>query len=121
MWWNYFTYSSIGIRLSSTMNSVRVIRFQPVEGAVVERELRSKLSNVCLTIECGDRYRFGFHENSEQSGSPGIDWLGEVSNRVMTQAPPVGAPFTGMMFGLYAFGKRQPCLVPADFEFAECK
>jgi hypothetical protein len=30
-------------------------------------------------------------------------------------SPPVGGAFTGMMFGLYAFGNGEPCLDPADF------
>ena len=37
----------------------------------------------------------------------------------MTVVPPVGAAFTGMMLGLYAFGELEGCLVPADFKFAE--
>lgn len=45
--------------------------------------------------------------------------MGEVSNEVMTRDPPVGAPFTGMMLGLYAFGELERCLVPADFRYAE--
>lgn len=30
-------------------------------------------------------------------------------------APPVGGAFTGVMFGVYAFGKGEPVLDPADF------
>ncbi|KAE8369680.1 glycosyl hydrolase [Aspergillus caelatus] len=117
VWWNYFTYSSIGIRLSPTKEGARIVRFRPAEGEVIDRELDSAVSDVVFFIECGDQYRFGFREVN------GIDsqthWIGEVQNSTMTQSPPVGAPFTGMMLGLYAFGERQRCLVPADFAYAE--
>lgn len=33
----------------------------------------------------------------------------------LTVAPPVGAAFTGVMFGVYAFGKGEPVLDAADF------
>jgi hypothetical protein len=29
--------------------------------------------------------------------------------------PPVGGCFTGVMFGIYSFGRNQPVLDPADF------
>lgn len=114
VWWNYFTYSSIGIRLSPTTNE-RVITFRPAKGPVIERAICSHRSDVLLVISCGEIYRFGFNDGS----SPHVNWVGDVGNQAMTQPPPIGAPFTGMMMGLYAFGDRQPCLAPADFEFAE--
>ena len=76
-------------------------------------ELDSR-SEITLTIKCGSQYRFGFHEE----GSADSVWIGCVSNKAATKAPPVGAPFTGMMFGLYSFGERQRSLVPADFQYA---
>lgn len=33
----------------------------------------------------------------------------------LTVMPPIGGAFTGVMFGLYAFGKGEPVLDPADF------
>lgn len=53
-------------------------------------------------------------------GKMHLQWIGEVANSVMTRAPPVGAPFTGMMLGLYSYGELQKkCLTPADFHYAE--
>lgn len=86
---------------------------------MVEKELSTQRSGVLLVIECGEQYRFGFGEDDSPTFPCQITWVGEVSNNTMTRAPPVGASFTGMMLGLYAFGERQPCLTPADFEFAE--
>ncbi|BAE55534.1 unnamed protein product [Aspergillus oryzae RIB40] len=109
VWWNYFTYSSIGIRLSPTKEGARIVRFRPAEGEVIDRELRSAVSDVVFFIECGDQYRFGFKEVNGTSSE--TQWIGEVQNSTMTQSPPVGAPFTGMMLGLYAFGERQRCVL----------
>ncbi|KAE8394498.1 glycosyl hydrolase [Aspergillus alliaceus] len=117
VWWNYFTYSSLGIRLSPTKEGARVVRFRPAEGKVIDRELQSVESDIVLIIECGNQYRFGFQEVGGDDVK--TQWIGEVKNSTMTQSPPVGAPFTGMLLGLYAFGERQRCLAPADFAYAE--
>ena len=116
VWWNYFTYSSIGLRINE---KTRFIRFQPAEGAVVERELRSNRSDVVFLIECGDRYKFGFREIDGTAASMESQWIGEVSNGVMTKEPPIGISFTGMMLGIYSFAERQRCLAPADFHYVE--
>ncbi|KAJ5889008.1 hypothetical protein N7495_009049 [Penicillium taxi] len=111
LWWNYFTYTSLGIRKKG---DGRVIRLQPSEGEIFEKPL-ALTSEVTLIVECGEQYRFGYFESTV----PQVTWIGTVSNQAATKVPPVGAPFTGMMFGLYAFGERQRCLDPADFSYAE--
>ncbi|PKY04951.1 putative glycosyl hydrolase [Aspergillus campestris IBT 28561] len=124
LWWNYFTYSSLGIRRAA--DGRRIVRLRPADGQHIDRVLEgtSEGGNVQLIIECGDHYRFGFREESpdaHRGPEAPINWIGEVSNTAMTVSPPVGMAFTGMMLGLYAFGERQPCLVPADFEYAEMR
>lgn len=111
VWLNYFTYSSIGIRKDT---NGRFIRFRPSEGDIVEHRLDTE-TPVTLTVDCGSEYRFGYHEGTESE----MHWIGSVSNSAATAAPPLGANFTGMMLGLYAFGERQRCLAPADFAYAE--
>lgn len=39
-----------------------------------------------------------------------------VESRLLTKTPPVGQPFLGAMFGVYAFGNWEPCLDPAHFK-----
>lgn len=111
LWWNYFTYTSLGIR---KQGEKRVIRFQSSEEKIAEEEI-DLTSEVILTIECGSEYRFGYR----QQELAGPRWIGTISNKAATKAPPIGACFTGMMFGLYAFGERQRVLTPADFEYAQ--
>ena len=121
LWWNYSTHSSIGIRLSPHTGT-RVIRFRSATGGLLERRLSRAESDVVLIIQCGELYRFGFKElldSNGEHGDSGVDWIGEVSNKIMTRAPLIGQPFAGMMLGLYSFGERQKCFAPADFSYAE--
>lgn len=39
----------------------------------------------------------------------------KVLAKELTVAPPVGGAFTGVMFGVYSFGRGEPVLDPADF------
>ncbi|KAJ0414595.1 glycosyl hydrolase [Aspergillus carlsbadensis] len=131
---NYFTYASIGVRLASQApegddKGKRIIRFTPSNlgpaHESIDISLSSSTSDVILRVECGDAYRFGFREveaGASNSGDNGaeVQWIQEVGNKSLVEAPlPVGAPFTGMMLGLYSFGDREAVLVPADFKYAE--
>lgn len=119
VWWNYLTYSSIGVRQAA--DGSRIIRFKPAEGAEKINGLETKDADVLLVVDCQDLYyRLGFKEVKDGSvdGVSEITWVGSVSTDIMTRDPTVGAAFTGMMMGLYAFGEMERCLVPAVFRFA---
>lgn len=47
-----------------------------------------------------------------------IKWLCSVPTDIMTRKPPLGFAYTGMMFGLYAYGNYERVLDPADFKYA---
>ncbi|KAJ5792032.1 uncharacterized protein N7503_008010 [Penicillium pulvis] len=111
LWWNYFAYISLGIR---KRGKSRILRLQQSGGSLVDNVL-SSMSEVSLVIECGDQYRFGYRESTD----PDVTWVGTVDNVAAVKSPPLGAAFTGMMLGLYAFGERQRCMTPADFAYAE--
>lgn len=111
LWWNSFTKSRIGIRKTGNGH---IVRFQSSDCVVEQRELKST-TEVVLFIECKERYRFGYRESSDTD----ICWLGEVEAHTATEAPPVGAQFTGMMLGVYCYGQRNACLTPADFSYAQ--
>ncbi|KAL4919274.1 concanavalin A-like lectin/glucanase domain-containing protein, partial [Aspergillus aurantiobrunneus] len=128
---NYFTQVSIGIRLDPDPGSQarkRVIRFTPrntgAEAQGVDVPLVSERSDVVLLIECGDAYRFGFREVlpgvSGQEVGREVHWVGSVGNRAVVEAPlPAGAPFTGVMLGVYSCGDREAVRVPADFAYVQ--
>ncbi|KAL3457413.1 glycosyl hydrolase [Aspergillus heterothallicus] len=127
---NYFTYASIGVRLAPDTaedSGKRILRFTPSNlgptHESIDIPLTTTTSDVILRVECGDTYRFGFKEveaEAETDTSGEVQWIEEVGNKSLVEAPlPVGAPFTGMMLGLYSFGDREAVLVPADFKYAE--
>lgn len=119
VWWNYLTYSSIGVRRAA--DGSRIVRFKPAEGAEKVIGLETGDADVLLVVDCQDLcYNLGFQEVKKGSsdGVGVITWVGSVSTDVMTRDPTVGAAFTGMMMGLYAFGEMERCLVPAVFKFA---
>lgn len=123
LWWNYFTYSSIGIRLSPSDSTQRIIRFRPAAGKEVTIPLNNEVSDVEFIIRCSnEKYEFGFVGFSEDRDMDEVTntiWLGEIPTEDMTVDPPIGAAFTGMMLGIYAFGELEGCLVPADFKQAK--
>lgn len=128
VWWNYFTYSSIGIRKgrgdedSDSTKASRIICFRPAHGKTIRLKLCRQDSDVYLYIRCGNQYEFGFSESSKPGNEDlQVHWLGEVSNKVMTSPPPVGLDFSGMMLGLYAFSEYQKSRNPAEFHYVQCR
>lgn len=64
---------------------------------------------VDLTLRClGTVYGLEIHQGSLSSSLT-------CQAEDLTVMPPVGGAFTGVMFGLYSFGKGEPALDPADF------
>jgi beta-xylosidase len=116
VYWNPYTFSSIGIRRGLDVQS-RVIRFQsptsPREFTTTDHPLNS-MGPVKLAIRFSEAgYTLGYAELDEE-----YRWLEHISMEAMTVDPPRGMAFTGMMLGLYAYGELQRCLNPADFAFA---
>ncbi|CAK7210018.1 hypothetical protein SBRCBS47491_000628 [Sporothrix bragantina] len=113
VYWNYTTYSSIGVCLSKTTRE-RVVRFQSPDGEATEHPLGGD-DTVLLFIQCNeDGYKLGFLGVSEDSGEQ-IQWLGSVDSEAMTREPPVGMAFSGMLLGIYAFSEHHGLSSPADF------
>lgn len=84
-----------------------------------EIPLKTESADVLLVVDCQDlEYRFGSQELNPASIECDVTWIGSVSTEIMTRGPKVGAAFTGMMLGLYAFGEMERCFVPAVLRFA---
>lgn len=122
-YFNYLTWSSIGVRRATS--GVRQINFTSTDGEAASIDLKNDDFEVDLAIECQKlKYRFGFQEVAKNATKvptdQGIYWVGEASAESMTKDPHSGIPaFTGAMLGLYAFCDLQRGMVPADFAFAE--
>lgn len=64
-----------------------------------------------LTLACeGSVYTMSFDR-----GDGGGQMQVSCSAEDLAIMPPVGGAFTGVMFGVYAFGRGEPVLDPADF------
>jgi beta-xylosidase len=116
VYWNPYTFSSIGIRKDPDKKS-RIIRFQsstsPGIFTTTDHSL-SSMGHIKLAIKFSEvGYTLGYAELDEE-----YHWFEQTSMESMTADPPRGMAFTGMMFGLYAYGELQRCLEPADFAFA---
>jgi len=86
-------------------------------------ELSSSDKPIMLYIKSSPmEYQLGYSsgELSSKQTTPADDikWLCSVSTDIMTRKPPLGFAYTGMMFGLYAFGNYERVLDPADFKYA---
>lgn len=120
---NYLTWSSIGIQ--GSQNGQRCVVFTSTTGDTSSVGLEKTNSEIVLLIQCeAARYRFGFEEvtggvKSAKSPGKGVVWIGEMNMSTFVASPAVGMPFTGAVFGLYAFAHMQRCLTPADFSYAE--
>ncbi|KAJ9659737.1 hypothetical protein H2198_002985 [Neophaeococcomyces mojaviensis] len=124
VWWNHDTYCSIGIRSTRNAQHLPYIRVRMPDGTTTEVPLTSTDADVELFIDCQlCSYRLGFRElvssiQAEDEKDESTTWVAEVSTETMTREPRLGAPFTGMMLGLYAFGDMEKCLTPAVFKYA---
>lgn len=59
----------------------------------------------------GLEYTLSYNEEGKDDSKP----LAPVQSKLLTRSPPIGGAFTGVMFGVYSFGKMEPVLDPADF------
>jgi beta-xylosidase len=122
VWWNHTCYASIGITLVERGAQLqRAVRLTDPDMEVKEAIIPEQ-GAVKLVIESTvTSYRLGYRVINDETHQTTEDWtwLGEIETQIMTRTPKVGAPFTGMMMGLYSFGELQPVLTPAHFAYAE--
>lgn len=83
----------------------------PKEQPVVVDSALPNPGLVSLKVECyATEYKLLFH-----TGDNGREKVVGFDASKLTVMPPVGGAFTGAMYGVYAFGKGEPVLDPADF------
>ncbi|RYP83493.1 hypothetical protein DL770_005383 [Monosporascus sp. CRB-9-2] len=120
LWWNQYSFASIGIRLVAADDNgehhrKRVVFREPT-GNAGDFKVSSHgaagpgaAETVALSVEAYPatyrlRMAFGGEERSF-----------DVAAQTLTVMPPVGGAFCGAMFGIYSFGEWEPVLDPADF------
>jgi hypothetical protein len=118
VFWSSYSYASIGIRLNTTGDRRVVIVRTPDEkvvGPLLEKEI--ELSAPAAS-EKGTQLMVGWKKSGYILGvveGGSMTEYGFTAGELLTRGPPTGNCFTGMMFGVYAFGNWEPCLDPADF------
>jgi hypothetical protein len=117
VFWSSYSYASIGIRLNATGEGKVIIVRTPDESTVgLLKEKEIVLS--ALQAENSLHLLVGWRENGYILGvveGNRVIQYGFAEGELLTRSPPTGNSYTGMMFGVYAFGNWEPCLDPADF------
>ncbi|UPK89982.1 hypothetical protein LCI18_000917 [Fusarium solani-melongenae] len=121
LWWSQYAYATVGIvaHQDENGNIVPRLTFREPSGEAGNVKVSTSSHDLGSTqiqfkIEARPIY-YSLSAIETESGRKDI--IGAMLTPVekLTVAPPVGGCFTGVMFGVYSFGKGQPVLEPADF------
>ncbi|KAL6400272.1 hypothetical protein AUP68_15970 [Ilyonectria robusta] len=113
LWWSNYTYATIGVvgTPDDHENQRKVISREPAS--------RGQINTKFPITPSVKRFELEIHATPtsyELSISVGDNSVPvKVLTKELTVAPPVGGAFTGVMFGVYSFGRGEPVLDPADF------
>ncbi|PSR87392.1 beta-xylosidase [Coniella lustricola] len=116
LWWNLFSYATVGLTLVELPGGEQVqtvVRRSRVGKEESPRQVSTLLTGepLHLSLFCAnDKYTLVAQQGLEARQDTAT-YLAEE----LTLAPPLGGAFTGVMYGVYAFGKGEPVLDPADF------
>ncbi|RSM10861.1 hypothetical protein CEP52_003367 [Fusarium oligoseptatum] len=122
LWWSQYSYATAGIVAHGDENgNIRPrLTFREPSGEAGNIKVsasRHDLASTQLqfTIEARP---IDYSISATEAESGRKDVIGAMLAPVdkLTVTPPVGGCFTGVMFGVYSFGKGQPVLDPADFK-----
>lgn len=128
LWWNHFSYATMGVTFVAPANGKEA-------RTVVARNATGQAGVMRTTYPLSSRQ--GSPETLQLSLLPQpvklliicqgskyflvLEQLGIEQARItcsagdLTVLPPVGGAFAGVLYGIYAFGRGEPVLDPADF------
>ncbi|ORY54556.1 glycosyl hydrolase [Pseudomassariella vexata] len=125
LWWSQYSHATMGITLQELPNGDQVrtaICRKPTGHAGVMEETGCRLASTQKQGLVGVSMTTELHIETQPTGyklslraNDGVKLEVEFPASNLTVMPPVGGAFTGVMFGLYSFGKGEPVLDPADF------
>ncbi|KAI9046734.1 hypothetical protein LZ554_009472 [Drepanopeziza brunnea f. sp. 'monogermtubi'] len=101
LWWDMHSFASIGVTL--TFDGRRVL----------------KVTTPTDTADAFKEQYLSIQKGSEEAEATTIAST-VIPSKSLTKVPPVGQPFLGAMFGVYAFGNGEPCLDAAYFRDICC-
>ncbi|KAM0205801.1 hypothetical protein ACHAPA_009189 [Fusarium lateritium] len=116
LWWSQYSYASLGV-VATQCDDGKLeskIGYKGATGKAGEFVTStvdfSSLDSVEFTIRAyATKYELSLTAGGKKSE------VFTVEANTMTVMPPVGGCFTGVMLGIYSFGRNQPVLDPADF------
>ncbi|RSL40376.1 hypothetical protein CEP54_016136 [Fusarium duplospermum] len=118
LWWSQYSYATVGIVADQDEND----NIRPI---LTFREPSGEPGNIKASLTFAPHFSMAsmadfqpdYSISAIETTSGRKDVIGAMLAPVekLTVAPPVGGCFTGVMFGVYSFGKGQPVLEPADF------
>lgn len=126
VWWNMFSYASIGVTAADVDSRiVRTVVCRHPTGTAAKMEttfpllLKDEAAINEHTIDDSAPVQI-FAKASPTTYTLNLRQRSTVASfsfsaESLTVMPPVGAAFTGAMFGIYSFGCWEPVLDPADF------
>ena len=138
LWWSQYSYAAVGIAAHQDENGNIVPRltFREPSGEAGNVKVRFTFAFLTLLWLTLNQVSTSNHDlgstqiqftiearpidysiSAIETQSGGKDVIGAMlaPAEKLTVAPPVGGCFTGVMFGVYSFGKGQPVIDPADF------
>ncbi|PVH76169.1 glycoside hydrolase family 43 protein [Cadophora sp. DSE1049] len=120
LWWDMHSFASVGVTLTSTGKRSIIFKTPTNTPDQFEEQIcpLESTGQVALKITATKTsYLIGV--SSLASGDKVTEVT--VKSKSLTKTPPVGQPFLGAMFGLYAFGNWEPCLDPVYFKDICCQ
>lgn len=121
LWHHEFCHSTLGLRRSIAGHRELLIRtLLDGHGAFETKRLRlrAEAGDIILRIHCNAQgYELGFQDTTDEDGE--VESVARISMETMTQVPPIGLAFCGIMFGIYSYGDMEPVLEPAVFRYAK--
>ncbi|KAF4982103.1 hypothetical protein FZEAL_2209 [Fusarium zealandicum] len=116
LWWSQYSYATVGLTASKDDDGKikpKIVFREPRGKAGDFKAATANIENVSDTVEFEIRASPTTYTLSGVVGDKSDSF--SILAKDLTVAPPVGGCFTGVMFGIYSFGKGEPVLDPADF------
>lgn len=125
VWWNQYSYATIGISLVELANGeqVRTVVYRQPTGTAgviktVQPLVQTSGNGESAAVPDG---AVDLRVETQPTGytltltSVGVSETFSFSTSDLTVMPRVGGAFCGVLFGIFSFGKGEPVLDPADF------
>ncbi|KAM5341825.1 hypothetical protein ACJ41O_014856 [Fusarium nematophilum] len=116
LWWSQYAYATVGVVATQDEDGKirpEIVFQEPLGKAGDFKTTTTDIEPASENVEFVIRARPTGYDLSVEVDGKSASF--SVLARDLTAMPPVGGCFTGVMFGVYSFGRGEPVLDPADF------